>query len=57
MASKKKVTIEIDVEVLEKLIEATEALSELAVALQTGSDDAAARALGKKKSAKKRAKK
>ena len=57
MASKKKVTIEIDAEVLERLIEATEALSELAVALQTGSDDAAARALGKKKSAKKRAKK
>jgi hypothetical protein len=59
MASKKKVTIEIDIELLEKLTEAAEALTELAVAHNTGAEDPAVRArlTGKKKSAKKRAKK
>jgi len=56
MAAKKKVTIEIDVETLKKLLAAAGALSELANALVMGSDDPAARALGKKKGAKKRAK-
>jgi hypothetical protein len=46
--SKKKVTVEIDVEVLEKLIEAASALSDLASGIAWASDDPAARSLKKK---------
>jgi hypothetical protein len=57
MASKKKVTIEVDAETLKQLLSATDALSELANALATGSEDAVLRArAGKKTAAKKRAK-
>jgi hypothetical protein len=51
MAAKKKktVTIEIELEVLEKLVEAAEALTELASASIHGSDDPKARALAKRK--------
>ena len=44
MASKKKVTIEVDAETLKQLLSATDALSELANALATGSEDAVLRA-------------
>jgi hypothetical protein len=67
MAAKKtkKVTVEIDVEVLEKLLEAVEAISELASAAVHGADDPDVRAkltksgkgAGGKGGAKKRAKK
>jgi hypothetical protein len=53
MAAKKKVTVEVDINAVKKLIEAAEALTELAVAYQTGSDDPAVKALGKKKAKKK----
>jgi hypothetical protein len=56
MAAKKKITVEIDIEVLKKLLQAAEAISELAASNMAGSDDPAVRALAKKRSAKKRAK-
>jgi hypothetical protein len=50
MAAKKskKVTVEVDIEVLKKLVEAVEALTELASAHIQGSDDPRVRALGGK---------
>ena len=55
MAAKKKVTVELEVETLKKLLGAAEALSELANGVATGSDDPSVRAL-LKKGAKKRTK-
>jgi hypothetical protein len=52
--TKKTVTIEIELEVLEKLVEAAEALSELAQASVNRSSDPRARALSKKKKKKTR---
>jgi hypothetical protein len=50
MAGKKKttVTVELEIEVLEKLVQAADALSELASASISGSDDPKVRALAKK---------
>jgi hypothetical protein len=52
MAAKKKsaktVTIELELDVLKKLVEAAEALSELASATIIGCDDPKVRALGKR---------
>jgi hypothetical protein len=49
MAAKKKtVTIELELEVLKKLVEAAEALSELASATIIGCDDPKVRALAKR---------
>jgi hypothetical protein len=56
MAAKKKVSIEVDAETLKKLVATAEALSELAGAWISGSDEPAIKALGKKKGAKKHAK-
>lgn len=47
-ASKKKVTIEIDVETVRALVKAAEALSELAAASIQASDDPRVRKLAKK---------
>lgn len=47
--TKKTVTIELDLEMLKKLVEAADALSELATASINRSDDPRVRALGKKK--------
>jgi hypothetical protein len=61
-ASKKKVVVEVDVETLIKLVEAANALSEVAAAFITTADDPRAQKLAKsgagkaKKPAKKRAK-
>jgi hypothetical protein len=52
--TKKSVTIEIELEVLEKLVEAAEALSELAQASVNRSNDPQAKALLKKKKKKTR---
>lgn len=46
--SKKKVTVEIDIETLEKLLEAASALSDAANAFVLGSDDPNVRSLKKK---------
>lgn len=47
-ASKKKVTIEIDVETVRALADAADALSELALAAIDASDDPQVRKLGKR---------
>jgi hypothetical protein len=52
-ASRKKVTIEVDVDTLRKLVDAADALSELAGAWIDASDDPRARALKSKKRARK----
>ncbi len=52
-SSKKKVTIEIDVDTLKKLVDAANALSELAGAWIIASDDPRVRALKARKSRKK----
>jgi hypothetical protein len=52
-ASRKKVAIEIDVDTLRKLVDAANALSELAGAWIDASDDPRARALKSKKDARK----
>jgi hypothetical protein len=51
--SKKKVAIEVDVDTLRKLVDAANALSELAGAWIDASDDPRARALKSKKGARK----
>jgi hypothetical protein len=47
--TKKKVTIELDMETLKKLLDAAEALSDLASASIQGCDDPKVRGMGKKK--------
>ncbi len=47
-SSKKRVTLELDVETLRALLEAAEALSELAAAVILASDDPQVRKLAKK---------
>jgi hypothetical protein len=49
MAAKKTVTVELELEVLKKLVEAADALSELASCSIMGCDDPRAKALGKRK--------
>jgi hypothetical protein len=51
--SRKRVTIEIDVDTLQKLVDAAAALSELAGAWVQASDDPRARAIKPKRRAKK----
>jgi hypothetical protein len=52
-ASKKKVTIEIDLETLQKLVDAANALSEVVGGFVIASDDPRARRLRARKGAKK----
>lgn len=53
-SAKKKVTIEIDLDTLQKLIDAADALSDLAGAWILASDDPRARRIKRKKGASKR---